>query len=234
MHDLLFDMALCTVAAWIVGVVAQLLGQPVILAYLVAGFALGPSAFMLVRSQETIAVIAELGLIFLLFMIGLEIDLKKIIRSGATILVSAGAQIAGCTLLGVGLFMALGLPLGGGYFDALYLGVAAALSSTVIIVKVLYDKRELDTLPGRITLGILVMQDLFVILFLAIQPSLTDLRASVLLISLVRVAALVATALLVSRFVLPRLFYRIARLPELVLVGALAWCLALGPLAEAL
>ena len=232
MHDLLFDMALCTVAAWIVGVLAQLIGQPVILAYLVAGFALGPSGLKLIRSQETIAVISELGLIFLLFMIGLEIDLKKIIRSGATILVSAGAQIAGCTLLGIGFFMALGLPLGGGRFDALYLGVAAALSSTVIIVKVLYDKRELDTLPGRITLGILVLQDLFVILFLAIQPSLNDLRVSVLLISLVRVAALVATALLMSRFILPQVFRRIARLPELVLVGALAWCLFLGQLAE--
>ena len=59
------------------------------------------------------------------------------------------------------LFLLIGLPLGGGRFDALYLAAAVALSSTVIIVKVLYEKRELDTLPGRITLGILVMQDLF-------------------------------------------------------------------------
>lgn len=234
MNDLLFDMALCTVGAWVLGVLAQLIGQPVILAYLVAGFALGPSGFGLIGSKEAITTISELGLIFLLFMIGLEIDLKKIIRSGSTILVGAGMQIAGCTLLGVGAFAALGLRLGGGHWDALYLGVAAALSSTVIIVKVLYDKRELDTLPGRVTLGILVLQDLFVILFLAIQPSLNDLRASILLLSLGRVAVLVATAVLVARFVLPRLFYRIARLPELVLVGALAWCLFLGQLAEAL
>ncbi len=234
MNDLLYDMTLCTLAAWMLGVLAQLAGQPVILAYLIGGFVLGPSGFALIRSQEAIATIAELGLIFLLFMIGLEIDLKKIIRSGSTILVGAGVQIAGCTALGVGVFMAVGLPLGGGHWDALYLGVAAALSSTVIIVKVLYDKRELDTLPGRVTLGILVLQDVFVILFLAIQPSLDDLRASVLLVSLLRVGVLVATALLVSRFVLPRVFRRIARLPELVLVGALAWCLFLGQLAEEL
>ena len=234
MHDLFYDMALCTVAAWTIGVAAQWLGQPVILAYLVGGFLLGPSALQLVRSEETITTISELGLLFLLFMIGLEIDLKKIIRSGSTILVSAAAQIFGCTLLGVGLFLALGMPMGGGRWDALYLGVAAALSSTVIIVKVLYDKRELDTVAGRVTLGVLVLQDLFVILFLAIQPSLDDLRASVLLISLLRVAALVATALLVSRYILPALFRRIARLPELVLVGALAWCLILGELAAQL
>ena len=79
---------------------------------------------------------------------------------------------------------------------------AIALSSTVIIVKILYDKRELDTLPGRVTLGILVLQDLFAILFLAVQPSLNDLRFDVILLSLGRVGILVATALLVSRFVL--------------------------------
>lgn len=234
MNDLLFDLALCTVTAWVLGVAAQLIGQPVILAYLVGGFLIGPSGLGLVRSQESIAVISELGLIFLLFMIGLEIDLKKIVSSGRVILVSAGVQIAGCCLLGIGLFLLLGLPLGGGHWDALYVGVAAALSSTVIIVKVLYDKREIDTLPGRVTLGILVMQDLFVILFLAVEPSLDDLRASVILLSLARVAGLVATALLVSRYLLPWLFYRIARLPELVLVGALAWCLFLSQLAEEL
>lgn len=234
MHDFLYDMTLCTVAAWVLAVFSHLIRQPVILAYLVAGFMLGPFGFAMIKSQESIAAISELGLIFLLFMIGLEIDLKKIARSGSTILVGAAAQIGGGCLLGLGLFLAMGLPLGGGKFDALYLAVAAALASTVIIVKVLYDKRELDTLPGRITLGILVMQDLFVILFLAVQPSLNDLRASVVLLSMVRVGVLVATALLVARFVLPRLFYRIARLPELVLVGALAWCLFVAQLAEML
>lgn len=234
MHDLLYDITLCTVAAWLLGVAAQFIRQPVILAYLVGGFLLGPAGFAMIRSQENIAAISELGLIFLLFMIGLEIDLKKIAKAGTTILVSAGAQIGGGCLIGLGLFLAMGMPLGGGRFDALYLAVAAALASTVIIVKVLYDKRELDTLPGRITLGILVLQDLFVILFLAIQPSLNDLRATVLILSLARVAALVATALLVARFVLPKLFYRIARLPELVLVGALAWCLFVGEVAELL
>jgi Kef-type K+ transport system membrane component KefB/voltage-gated potassium channel Kch len=224
MHDLLYDMALCTIAAWVLGVVAQLARQPVILAYLVGGFVLGPSCLKLVRSQESIATISELGLIFLLFMIGLEIDLKKVVRSGKVILVSAATQIFGGTVLGVLFFWGIGLALGGGRWDALYLGIAAALSSTVIIVKVLYDKRELDTLPGRITLGILVLQDVFVILFLGVQPSLNDLRIGVLALSLVRVATLVATMFLVSRYLLPHLFVRVARLPELVLVGALAWC----------
>ena len=105
-----------------------------------------------------------------------------------------------------------------------------ALSSTVIIVKVLYEKQELDTLTGRITLGVLVLQDLAAILFLAVQPNLENLAASVLLLSLVRVVLLVAVALVVSRFVLPVIFRRVARSPELVQVGALAWCFLIGEL----
>ncbi|MBV9076404.1 MAG: cation:proton antiporter, partial [Methylobacteriaceae bacterium] len=192
------------------------------------------TAFSLIRSQDSIGTISELGLIFLLFMIGLEIDLKKILRSGSVILGTAGVQIIGGAALGVLFFLLIGQPLGGGRWDALYLGIAAALSSTVIIVKVLYDKRELDTLPGRVTLGVLVLQDLFAILFLAVQPSLNDLRADVLLLSLVRVAVLVATLFLASRYLLPYLFERIARLPELVLVGALAWCFFGGEFAAQL
>ena len=96
----------------------------------------------------------------------------------------------------------------------------------------LYDKFELDTLPGRITLGVLVAQDLVAILFLAIQPSLNDLQLDVVLLSVVRVAALLAAALLISRYTLPYLFQLIAHLPELVLVGALAWCFAVAEFAD--
>jgi len=234
MHQLIHDIALCIIAAWALGVVAHFLRQPIILAYLVGGFALGPTGFGLVHGQESIATISELGLIFLLFMIGLEIDLKKIISAGSAILVTAASQILLGCVLGVVVFWAMGFPLTGGKWDALYLGIAAALSSTVIIVKVLYDKRELDTLPGRITLGLLVLQDLFVILFLAVQPSLDNLQASALLLSFGRVIVLVATALAVSRFVLPPLFHSVARLPEVVLVGAIAWCFLVGELAARL
>jgi len=234
MHGLLHDIALSILAAWLCGVIAYLTRQPLILAYLIGGFLVGPAGFKFVESRESIHAIGELGLIFLLFMIGLEIDLKKIARAGKVILVSAAFQIAVGSLLGVGFFLLIGMPIGGGRWDALYLGIAAALSSTVIIVKMLYEKQELDTLPGRITLGILVLQDLFVILFLAIQPSLHDLRLGVGLISAGRVAVLLAAALLISRYVLPWLFHRIARLPELVLVGAIAWCFFVSELATRL
>jgi len=234
MHHLLRDISVCIATAWVLGVLAQLIRQPAILAYLVGGFVIGPSVLRWVTDPESIATISELGLIFLLFMIGLEIDLKKIVSAGRSITVTAASQILGGVLLGVLVFRLLGVPLGRGGWDALYLAVAAAMSSTVVIVKILYDKRELDTLPGRITLGILVIQDLFAILFLAIQPNLDRLEVSILLVSLGRVLALVVIALVVSRYVLPLVFRRVARLPELVLVGSIAWCFLVGELGEQL
>jgi len=234
MHELIADITFSILFAWVLGLLAHFARQPLILAYLVAGFFIGPFGMGWVKSQESIGVISELGLIFMLFMIGLEIDLKKIIRAGPVILFAAGGQLLGGCLLGVLFFMAIGLSLGGGAFDALYLTVACALSSTVIIVKVLYEKHELDTLPGRLTLGVLVLQDIFAILFLAVQPSLADLQVSVVLLSIARVGALVATALVLSRYVLPKLFHQIARRPELLLLGALAWCFLVGEIAEKL
>ena len=234
MHELIRDITLCILFAWVLGLLAHFSRQPLILAYLIAGFLIGPFGMGWVKSQELITVISELGLIFMLFMIGLEIDLKKIVRAGKVILFAAGGQLIGGVLLGILFFVGIGLSMGNGHFDALYLCIACALSSTVIIVKVLYEKRELDTLPGRITLGVLVLQDIFAILFLAVQPSLGNLQVSVILLSIARVGVLVATALVLSRYVLPRLFHQIARRPELILLGALAWCFLIGEIAEKL
>jgi len=234
MHELIRDITLCILFAWVLGLLAHFSRQPLILAYLIAGFFIGPFGMGWVKSQESINVISELGLIFMLFMIGLEIDLKKIVRAGKVILFAAGGQLIGGVVLGILFFIGIGLSMGSGHFDALYLCVACALSSTVIIVKVLYEKRELDTLPGRITLGVLVLQDIFAILFLAVQPSLDNLQVSVILLSVARVGVLVATALVLSRYVLPWLFHQIARRPELILLGALAWCFLIGEIAERL
>lgn len=234
MHELIRDIALSIGIAWLFGVVAQWLRQPPLLAYLVGGFVIGPACLRWILDAEAIGTLSELGLIFLLFMIGLEIDLKKIIAAGRAITITALVQGVGGGLLGLAVFRLCGFPLGRGGWDALYLAVAAALSSTVIIVKVLHDQHELDTLAGRVTLGVLVLQDLFAILFLAVQPSLDQLQAAVLARSLLRVVILVASTLAVSRYVLPPLFHRVAKLPELVLVGAIAWCFGVGEFAERL
>jgi Kef-type K+ transport system membrane component KefB len=234
-HNLVAELASCIIAAWALAVIAHIFKQPLILAYLVAGFAIGPNGPQVLRwveKDQHIELISEIGLSLLLFMIGLEIDLKKMLRAGRAISLTAGTQILGGCLLGLLFFSALGFHLGKGRLDALYLAIAAALSSTVIIVKILYDKRELDTLAGRITLGVLVLQDLFAILFLALQPNLQHPSFGVIAVSMGKVVLLVAAAFLASKFLLPPLFRAKARVPELVLVGALAWCFIVAGLAS--
>ena len=225
-QGLVNDITISIIAAWILAVLSQVLRQPVLLAYLVAGFIIGPHGFQWITNAQNIETISGIGLSLLLFMIGLEIDLKKMLSAGRVITLTAAAQILGCVLLGWLVFDWIGPA--ENRLEALYLGVAAAMSSTVIIVKILYDKRELETLAGRITLGVLVLQDVFVILFLALQPNLKNPALGPLTHAFGNVILLLSVAFLASRFVLPPVFRAVARLPELVLVGALAWCLALA------
>ena len=114
MHELIRDITYCTVAAWVLGLGAQFARQPLLLAYLAGGFALGPMGFGFIQSAESISAISELGLIFLLFMIGLEIDLKKIASAGSSITLTAAVQIVGGIVIGVGFFWLCGFPLSNG------------------------------------------------------------------------------------------------------------------------
>lgn len=234
-HHLLANIGLVFVVATLAAFLAKLLRQPLILAYLVAGMIIGPEIGLAwVQDKETIELISEIGLILLLFIIGLEIDLKKLVSAGRTLLVVGVSQFLLCAALGVGLAVTLGYTIGGGNFDGLYLAVALALSSTLIVVKLLYDKFELTTLPGRITLGVLVFQDIWAIVFLALQPNLHDPRVATLLASFLKGAVLVIAALAISRYALPRLFSFVAKIPELLLIAALAWCFFVGGAADRL
>ena len=229
-QGLVSEIAICIIAAWIVAVASHVARQPLLLAYLVAGFAIGPHGFKWITNVHDIETISEIGLSLLLFMIGMEIDLKKMMSAGKVITLTAAVQILGGVLLGWLVFDFCGPAQN--RLEALYLAVAAAMSSTIIIVKILYDKRELETLAGRITLGVLVLQDIAVILFLAIQPNLKNPAIGLLLLAFGKVILLVTVAYGFSRFVLPPVFKAVARLPELVLVGALAWCFAMAGFAE--
>lgn len=203
--------------------VAHLIRQPLILAYIAAGVLLGKEmGFGWLNDVHSIETISEIGLILLLFMIGLEMDLKKIREAGKVVTLTGVTQIGTCVVLGWLFFRWLGI--GGGQFDALYLAVCTAMSSTLIVVKLLHDKFELDTLPGRITLGVLVLQDIAAILFIGVQPNLQDPRFLPVLLSFVKGVGLIAAAFAATRYVLPPLFRRIAKVPELVLAGSLAWC----------
>jgi Kef-type K+ transport system membrane component KefB len=232
--DLLGSVGLCVSVAAALAFVAHRLKQPLLLAYLLAGVLIGPQiGLKMIEDEESIRTVSEIGLILLLFMIGLEMDLKKLMVAGKPVLVTGVLQFPLCVALGLLFFYPLGFRVGSGDFSLLYLAVCCAISSTMIVVKLLYDKAELDTLPGRITLGVLVVQDVWAIVVLGIQPNLMNPQFGVLLASLVKGALLVAVSLLVSKTILPPLFRAVAKLPELVLIGSLAWCFMVSAAASA-
>ena len=240
--ELLSSIGICVAAAALLGVVGWRFRQPLILAYLLTGVLIGPNKIAelgsvkiglnLVHDQASIAIVSEIGLILLLFIIGLEIDLKKLASAGPAVLLTGALQVPICIALGLGFFYLLGERDSPGNHALLYLAACMSLSSTLVVVKLLYDKFELDTLPGRITLGVLVIQDLWAVAMIAVQPNLENPNLLPLAFSLWKGALLVVGGLALSKYVLPYLFRSVAKAPELVLVSALAWCFFLAGMAS--
>ena len=232
--DVLTAIGVSIVAAAGFALLARTVRQPLILGYIVAGAALGPHLGLgLVADEASIELISEMGLIFLLFIIGLEINVPALAQAGRTIVLSGLLQFPLCVAIGWVVLGGLAADTGG-RFDRVYLAVAASLSSTLIVVKLLFDKFEMGTLAGRITLGVLVFQDLWAIAFLAVQPSLESMRPGSLLGALGAGVAVVGSAGVLSRLVLPRVFRAVARSPELLLVTTVAWCFLVSGTAGAL
>ena len=226
--DLLSSIGICVGAAALIAAVTWRFKQPLIIAYLLTGVIIGPPVLGWVKDQASIATVAEIGLILLLFVIGLEIDLRKMASGGAAVLLTGALQVPICLALGLGFFMLLGVRNALDDYALLYLAACMSLSSTLVVVKILNDKFELDTLPGRITLGVLVIQDLWAVGMLAVQPNILNPNLVPLLGSLWRGAVLVVGGFAISKYVLPHLFRMVAKAPELVLVSALAWCFFLA------
>ncbi len=232
-HSLLQDVAYAIVGATVLGIPAYLLRLPLVIAFLVAGILLGPSlGFGIIRSPESIATVSEIGLVLLMFILGLEIDIRKLLRAGRAVIANGILQFVLCSALALLFFGALGYLNRPGNYSLTYLAVACSLSSTLVVVKILSDRMELDLLTSRITLGVLVFQDLWAIVFLAIQSDLTDLHVSAVSYSLGKAGILILVAWLLARYLLPHVFRLIARQPELVLVAAMGWCFGICGLAK--
>lgn len=221
---IIHDIGVASLAATALGLVAHWTRQPIILAYLIAGAVIGPIGFGWISDRDNIQVISELGMILLLFVIGLEMDLKQVAASGRQLLLTGFGQFPLGAAIGVGLFWLLGYGIGGGDATGLYLALICSLSSTAIVVKLLYDTRTLDTLAGRITVGVLIIQDIFAILVLALQPNLTQPQLMPIVKALGASVALGLLGVVASRLFLHRIFASIAHTPEMVVAAALGWC----------
>lgn len=219
------SVGIAILAATIMAFIGHILRQPLLLAYIAAGIVIGPRIGLgLIKDMNDIETISHFGLILLLFLIGLEIDVKKLRESGKSLVISGLSQFPITVLMGLGFFLLMGYTFGQGGYDLIYLAVCCGLSSTAIVVKLLYGKFELDTLAGRLTLGILVFQDIWAIIVLGIQPNLSNPDILQILLSFVKGILLIFISMLGSKYILPRIFKSIAKIPELVLVSSLGWC----------
>ena len=206
------------------GALAQLLRQPLIVAFIAIGILLGPSVFGIVAHSTEIELFARLGIALLLFVVGLKLDLHVIRTVGPVALASGLGQVVFTS--GIGYLIAL--LLGMSHVTAVYVAVALTFSSTIIIVKLLSDKREVDALHGRIAVGFLIVQDIVVVLVMIGLTAFgqaegdTNLGWAALQILLKGAAMLLAVALLM-RYVLPGLLRRLAHSSELLMLFAIAW-----------
>ena len=218
------EIAALLVLAAVVGFLGIILRQPLIVSFIAVGLIAGPSALDLVRSDEQISLLSELGIAVLLFLVGIKLDVKLIRSLGAVSLLTGLGQVAFTSVFGYLIGLALGL----GHVTSLYVAVALTFSSTIIIVKLLSDKREIDSLHGQIALGFLIVQDLVVVLAMIVLSAIGIGAAdgghgggSVPMV-LASGVAMVALVVLFVRYVANPLTERLARAPELLVIFAIA------------
>jgi len=224
-------------AATVGGHLANRLGQPVLLGYLLAGTIIGPAGFNLITTEGNIQVLAEIGVALLLFVLGVEFSLKDLLRLKAIAFGGSTLQIVLTILLGGGLTYLTGwvdsIP------TAIFLGAVLSLSSTAVVLKSLIERNEVQTTHGRVMLAILVVQDLGLGVMLAVLPALTNLPESIgfaVGIAIVKALLFLVGAFLVGRWVIPLLIRWMAQSgsQELFLLGILVLCLGIALLASSL
>ncbi|WP_051361230.1 cation:proton antiporter [Desulfuromonas sp. TF] len=233
LENLFYETALILAASAFLGALALKFRQPLIVAFIAVGILVGPSGLDLVGIDERLGLLAEIGIAILLFVVGLKLDLHLIRTMGPVAMATGLGQVAFTSLFGFFIAQALGFSIVG----ALYVAVALTFSSTIIIVKLLSDKREIDALHGRIAVGFLIVQDIAVILAMI---GLTALGAGEAtghlwidgLLVLLKGAFLIGGVALLMRFVLPYLLPHLARTQELLLLFAIAWAIFLAAVGD--
>lgn len=232
----LFQLGIALIAAFAGGLVAQQLKLPVIIGYLVAGVAVGPYTPGVTAQQETVHAVAELGVCFLMFAVGVHFSLPDLMKMWRTAVIGGGLQLLGTIVLGV----FLGIAFGWTIYGALFLGCAIALSSTAVMLKVLEERGEQGTAPGRVMLGILITQDLSLVLMIILLPAIGLIASQGwgamddVFKALLKAAAFILGALFLSAKVVPSMMKLVARTGsrELFLIFAVCLCLAVSAAAD--
>ncbi len=224
------QFAILLLVAAVIGFIGTRLKQPLVVSFIAVGVLVGPSVLGWVDGHEPMMeLLAEIGIALLLFVVGLKLDLHLIRTMGPVALVTGLGQVALTALVGFLIALAAGLE----PVAALYVAVALTFSSTIIVVKLLSDKKEIDALHGRIAIGILIVQDICVILTMILITSLTaadgeaHIGYEVARVVLTGIGVLAVLALLM-RYVLPRLLDVLARTPELLVLFSIALAVSMA------
>lgn len=220
----LVEFGIVLIVAAALGIFARLLKQPLILAYLITGIIIGPFALGLVKNFDLIQNFASIGIVFLLFFIGLELNPRRLLEVGKSVVAISVIQMG--ILSVIYYFASLRLGLTG--MAAAYFSLAFTFSSTAIIVTLLSNKKDLDSLHGKMIVGILLVQDFVAIILLTLFPGLANGNNSALSLAsaqiAIKVVILFVIVFLVGKYILPPVFSKVARSQELLFLSSLAWC----------
>jgi CPA2 family monovalent cation:H+ antiporter-2 len=228
------DLAVVVIVAGLVTILFHRLNQPVVLGYLLAGFIIGPNTppFSFVQDQHIIELLAELGVVFLLFDLGLRFSLRKLSRVGTTAIIAAILEILLMLLIGYG----IGLGFGWERMDSLFLGAILAISSTTIIVKALQDLGLSRERFAEIIFGILIVEDILAIAIIALLSGVAvsgSLQLTEVLKTLWQLGLFLVVVLVVGLIAVPRLLHYVSRFKsdEILLITALGLCFGVSLLA---
>lgn len=217
----IIELSIVIIVVATLGILVSLLRQPLLLAYLATGAVIGYFGFLHVANQEFFRIFSDLGIMFLLFLIGLEINYTSLRLVGKTSLIVGAGQILFASLAGFGISKLLGFEL----LPALYIAIALTFSSTIIVIKILSDKKDLNSLYGKISIGVLLVQDFVAIVVLVALAGIQN--GEFLIMPLVWTVAegigLFVLMLWLGRNIMPKVFDSIAHSQELLFIASLAW-----------
>lgn len=233
MHTTIAELALLLSVAAVIGIVARLLKQPMILAYLVVGGLISALGLIPISTSPMYQTFGELGVTFLLFLVGLEINVNSLRRVGGAAVILGLGQILLTFVGGV----LIGLLLGFSPVSASYIAIALTFSSTVIVVKMLSERQDMNSLYGKLALGILLVQDVVAVILLIVLAGFQDGQA----VALAPIVLTISQAVLMfgfsywlGRSIMPMIFQRVARSEELLFMMSLAWVFGVAASVQAL
>jgi CPA2 family monovalent cation:H+ antiporter-2 len=232
---LLAELVIILAASVLVIFISHKIKLPPVVGFLLTGILIGPGGFSLVKDTRTVDVLAEIGVVMLLFMIGLEFTLERLKRIQRNFWVGGGLQVVLTTSAAVLVLVLLRVPVK----NAVFYGFLVSLSSTAVVLKILSDRNETDTPQGRISLGILIFQDMAIVPMIALVPVLASVRAAspaAIIIRFLLSAGAIAAVFAVARFLMPKVLHLVVRtrIREIFLIASLFICLGMALLTSSL